>query len=580
MIHAMKLAIILFYSFVFLYGDISPKKLNPEMMLDSIKVLMDSEPNIALKIGFEILAENSIQVPDTIISFTNLMIGTILYKQGFPAQALDYHVRALDYYISNGRFLETGWFHNNMGNIYFHQKLFEKALEKYRIAQNIFQKTGVLYAEATVVNNIALVAIEQNDFKKAMNLFNEALELRMKYKEDPFHIAHSYKYIGDLYLHQNLTEEALDYYQKILDIGIIDGDNNTKGMSLQAIGDIYLNMGEINTALEYFNLAESNYISDYNPLYLVQLYYRLSQIYQREENVDSALIYINKAIPISELHGLIDINVKLLSQIINIYESNNNIYKTIPYYRKLNKLRESSYVDELQQAMTQSEIKLNLFDNKRKLVEKEIRLKIAKQQLILVSIIGLLLVLVIWILYKRYKHSNVLSKHQENNYAQEIKIERLNSKQKENEIKTKRNELITKTMYIQQKNDLIGKFTKNLKYNISLLKNDKDRKQFLLMISSLDEMQNSEDNWIEFEKQFKETYPDYFSKLTQLYTNLTPVDLKMCSYLKMNMNTKDISILTGMTIRAIEIRRHRLRKKLNISKDKNLNSFLYSVSLD
>ena len=46
----------------------------------------------------------------------------------------------------------------------------------------------------------------------------------------------------------------------------------------------------------------------------------------------------------------------------------------------------------------------------------------------------------------------------------------------------------------------------------------------------------------------------------------------------MNMNTKDIAQVTGLSVRAIENKRYRLRKKLNLSTDVSLESFLHSSS--
>ena len=51
----------------------------------------------------------------------------------------------------------------------------------------------------------------------------------------------------------------------------------------------------------------------------------------------------------------------------------------------------------------------------------------------------------------------------------------------------------------------------------------------------------------------------------------------LCTFLRMNLNTKEIADIMGLSVRSIESRRYRLRKKLNLSKDEDLVSNLISL---
>ena len=83
-------------------------------------------------------------------------------------------------------------------------------------------------------------------------------------------------------------------------------------------------------------------------------------------------------------------------------------------------------------------------------------------------------------------------------------------------------------------------------------------------------------DWDQFQVQFSSAYPDFIEKLTSQHSDLRSGDIKLCCYLKMSMNTKDIAQVTGLSVRAIENKRYRLRKKLNLSTDISLESFLHS----
>ena len=71
---------------------------------------------------------------------------------------------------------------------------------------------------------------------------------------------------------------------------------------------------------------------------------------------------------------------------------------------------------------------------------------------------------------------------------------------------------------------------------------------------------------------------DFFNKLKDQHPDLTPNELKLCAYLKMNLSTKEIAQLMNITIKAVEVGRYRLRKKLAIKPDINLYDYLMLLS--
>lgn len=569
---------ILIFLLLFLHAEEKTKYNSSSAIIDSIEANIDSSPNSALKMGINYLKNYQVETPDSIVAIIHLKVASILNKQGLPVQALEYYVKALNYYIQAGRVSETGWFYNDLGNIYFKQKMYDKAEKKFKTARNIFIETGVLYAEATTVNNLALIAMERGDHKKALSLFYEALAIRTTFGKEPYLIAHSYKYLGDLFLKDGNIKKAMEYFQKIIDIGVTEGKGNIKGLSLQSIGEIYYMKNEINLAKNYYLSAEKSFIDDYNPKYLVGLYLKFAKLYIDEGQADSSSVFLHKALPHAKQHGLIDFRISILNQLTVIDEGNSPFTSLIPLFREIDSLKQIRYEMELIQSFERSEIQIELFDYKKKIIEKEYSLKIAKNHRALsITAIAFLFIL-LWFLYRQYEHNKLKALHRESIIKHKLNIELLTSEKRQNEIESKKKELLSKATFIQQKNDVIEKFIKDLKYHIGLLENKGDRQHFKHLIESLGNLQSSEKNWNEFEKHFGEIYPQLLQKLTSHFDTLTSTDLKMCTYLIMNMNTKDISKLTGLTIRAIEVRRHRLRKKLNIPKGQNISAFLIAFS--
>ena len=87
---------------------------------------------------------------------------------------------------------------------------------------------------------------------------------------------------------------------------------------------------------------------------------------------------------------------------------------------------------------------------------------------------------------------------------------------------------------------------------------------------------NNRDDWKVFETNFNEVHEDFFKDLLEKYPELTNKDLKLCSYLKMNLSSKEIAPLLGISVRGVEVQRYRLRKKMGLDAKENLNNFLIS----
>ncbi len=81
----------------------------------------------------------------------------------------------------------------------------------------------------------------------------------------------------------------------------------------------------------------------------------------------------------------------------------------------------------------------------------------------------------------------------------------------------------------------------------------------------------------DFEEMFKQMHDHFYEKLLEMSSDLTQNDLQIAALLRMNISTKEIAALLNLAVETIERRRHTIRKKLNLSSDQNLVSFLISL---
>ena len=80
-----------------------------------------------------------------------------------------------------------------------------------------------------------------------------------------------------------------------------------------------------------------------------------------------------------------------------------------------------------------------------------------------------------------------------------------------------------------------------------------------------------------FMTAFQQLYPNFESSVVELSPNIILSELEICACLKVNLSTKEISHATNSTLRAIEGKKHRIRKKLNLDKDVDLYLFFSNI---
>ncbi len=81
-------------------------------------------------------------------------------------------------------------------------------------------------------------------------------------------------------------------------------------------------------------------------------------------------------------------------------------------------------------------------------------------------------------------------------------------------------------------------------------------------------------HWNEFEEIFNQLHDNFMQRMKITYPELTPRDMRLCAYLRMNFNTKEIAPLLGISVRGVEDTRYRIRKKLQLPSDANITEFI------
>ena len=140
----------------------------------------------------------------------------------------------------------------------------------------------------------------------------------------------------------------------------------------------------------------------------------------------------------------------------------------------------------------------------------------------------------------------------------------------QNDIESKNRELAVSTMSMIKKNQFLSKIKSDLK------KSESGDKIFSV-IKMIDRNLNNKDDWKFFEEAFNNADKDFLKKVKSTHPSLTNNDLRLCAYLRLNLSSKDIAPLLNISLSSVEIKRYRLRKKMQLTHNEGLTDHLLSL---
>lgn len=168
------------------------------------------------------------------------------------------------------------------------------------------------------------------------------------------------------------------------------------------------------------------------------------------------------------------------------------------------------------------------------------------------------------------RHKNEILKLE---YEAENKLKEQNYEKKilENQVQNKANELAGKSLFITKQSELIDNIQE-------ILDNESTVSSLRSKISkAIKRNAINKNEWKSFEDNLLKSHEEFVKILTNRYKNLTSKDIKLSIYLKMNLSSKEIAPLMNISYRGVELHRYRLRKKLELNSETNLNVFMNSL---
>jgi hypothetical protein len=181
------------------------------------------------------------------------------------------------------------------------------------------------------------------------------------------------------------------------------------------------------------------------------------------------------------------------------------------------------------------------------------------------------------LLFRRWGVKQTQKKEQLQHEKREQELIRLRNDKLRSEVRFKSKELANSTMAIIRKNEFLIDLKNIVRKQKEELGSRYPDKYFNYLNNKIDENISSRDDRQIFENNFERAHEQFFQKMKNKYPDLTSSDLQLCAYLRMNLSSKEIAPLLGISIRGVENHRYKLRKKLNLQPEDSLTDVMFSV---
>jgi tetratricopeptide (TPR) repeat protein len=424
-----------------------------------------------------------------------------------------------------------------LGNLYLQIEDYEDAQNNYLEAQSLFKEMGDAYTAAIVLSNISNIKNILGNSEDAISGYLDVIRV-FSINENWADIARAYNLISQIYFGQEEYEKSQEYLELALNM-LKNTKSDYDGPLSIYQADIFTTAAKLSFKNDRFEEAKKY---AWNGLKLASansyketIYENariLSLIYDKTGQIDSALVYTK------------------------IYIKNNEEFQSENDLKRITQLKMQYEFDEILSAR-----EIDKFSREAAYKRKELIF-------IGISIFTILAVVIMVLLYINQKGKTLKATLRHENL--ELEKEKLSR-----DIDYKKKELASNMMYLIEKNEFITSIARKLVEIKPAAK--RDNQHLLQQIINELKLNSSSKIWEEFEMRFKEVHSEFYESLNEAFPDLTPNEVKICAFLRLNMSSKEISSITHQSVKSINMARFRLRKKINMDREENLIAFLTNL---
>ena len=530
----------------------------------------------------------------TLIAKCSRYIGIIYYYQGFYTKAIAYHIKSLNTYKKIGDKKGISGSYNNIGLVYEYQGAYTKAISYYLKSLKISEEIGDKKVIQSAYNNIGGIHYNQGSYDEALSYFFKSLKISKEIGIKKG-VADSYNNIGSIYRQQGFEDKSLQYHLKSLKIKEEIGDKRGLFSSYQNLGVSYYTKGSYDKTLSYYlkslNIAEEmddkhGIATTY--LNISALNIRLADSTainetQRIEYLKKAIKNSSRSYKLAKEIGSLPLVSEACNSLMNTYSKLGNYKRAIEFSEiyiiskdslfDKTKTKELAKIEAKYEYQKQTEIDSLAHVNEIKIKDQVLlrEKEVSKMKIITFVIIGsIILIVTLLIIYLqrgRIKKNKMISQQEKELTNVNLKNKELENKNLLSELEYKHKEVVNFALHIAEKND----FLENLQKTLNASNDQIDPKTLKKLIA---QNLSTEKDREEFNANIESLNDSFFLKLDEKFPKLTKTDKRLCALLRLNLSSKEIASIQNISPNSVDVNRYRLRKKLDITTDKDLSNFL------
>ena len=311
------------------------------------------------------------------------------------------------------------------------------------------------------------------------------------------------------------------------------------------------------------------------PSYLVLVYTYWGDMFRGSSDMDKSEALYKKALDISENYrSHIDFTPLIYEKLSDIYYQrkdyrnayiNNRIAKDLDAQFFDSRSRRNNLLLEIRDEYRIEKERQERLIQKQRLEQLEQEDKILLlQQIILISALFFLLILgAVYVKYTRDKHKAEKEIIRRNKELEIQKAKEL--------LELKNKELAASALQLVEKEELFKDLKRKIRESESSIKKS-DLNKILRSVYI-----DNNKTWDEFRYRFIDVNKEFYDKIFEKFPKLSQGDQKICALIKLNMSSKDMARLLGISVESVHTSRHRIRKKMKLPRTINLEEYINSL---
>ncbi len=456
-------------------------------------------------------------------------LGMLHYRQDQYELAMRYLLEVADFQTIEKDTFRLMHTMTLLGNVYYRLDSADKAVDHYRQAAAFAAAIGNERAEAYAWNNLAAYYCTQHGgLEKTLYYAGKGLELA----------------------------ERITDYSALMNLNL-------------NIAEAYLKAGRKQEALSYYLKAYAYYDQQRQPGLQADILIRMGRMYQELERYNEARQYLERGLTIAENINSLFNQSKAHFQLASIDSVQGNFRNALYHYQKGKALADSILNKETKSRI--AELQIIYETEKNRLAIFELQQKERINRIWLQSTIAFILLggMVVFFLIKYLRKRRKVAE-------QQLTIRQGELENLEVKLNANKQELTGKALSLMKSDDLINILKENIKKIIPKANQDTSQ-ELRSMLKQLRKTDKTQELWKDFETRFNELNDGFISKLVSRYPNLTPVEIRMCAMLRLQLSSKDIADLTNRSYRTIEYTRTNIRQKVGLKPGQNLTSHILNI---